>query len=87
MRRRQQQEVERLEETRRAPKVTIVRGIQFTDETDAGRHIGIVGAGGAAPPVPPWEDEQLRRELLEVLKGEETGVTLVSEGTSSRRES
>ena len=45
-------EVERLEETRQEPKVTIVRGIQFTDETEAGQHLGIVAVGGVVPAPP-----------------------------------
>jgi len=81
-------EVERLEQDAKKNRIRLV------DATGAGTHFGIVGVGRVAPPVPPWEDEGIRRELLEVLKGEETGVTRASggsaesmEGTGSRRES
>jgi len=40
--------------------------IRFVDETQPGRHFGLVGVGGVPPP-PPWEDEDLRRELMEIL--------------------
>jgi len=46
------------------PKVRFIKGIEFVDETESGRHFGLVGASG----VRPWEDEQIRRELLQVLQ-------------------
>jgi TPR repeat protein len=43
--------------------------VAFVDETQPGRHFGLVGSGGVERPRPaPWEDEDLRRELLDVLK-------------------
>jgi hypothetical protein len=78
-------EVERLEETRQEPKVTIVRGVQFRDETEAGHHLGVVGVGGVAA-VPPWQDEQIRRELLEVLKYDATDGAHVSDAATASRE-
>jgi len=78
-------EVERLEQDVKKNR------IRFIDATEAGMHFGLMG--GVAPPVPPWEDEGIRRELLEVLKGDETDVAPASdaaaespEGTWSRRE-
>ena len=57
------------------------------DESKGVPTVGWVGASG----VPPREDEQIRRELVEVLKYVETDVALTSdaaaeslEGTSSR---
>jgi hypothetical protein len=52
------QEVERLEGPVQKPKV------RFVDATAPGRNFGLVGVGGVAP----WEDEQIRLELFEVLK-------------------
>jgi hypothetical protein len=54
-----QPEVERLEETTKKSKVTIV------DATVPDNNVGLAGG------VPPWEDERIRQELLEVLKSGE----------------
>jgi hypothetical protein len=48
-------------------KVHLIRGIRFVDETQPGRHLGLVGG---VPPPPPWEDEGLRLELLALLSAE-----------------
>ncbi len=39
--------------------------VEFVDETQPGRHFGLVGGVTSSPP--PWEDENLRRELADVL--------------------
>jgi hypothetical protein len=54
-----QSEVERLEGPIKRPRVRVV------DATVPGRNFGLVGG------VPPWEDERIRQELLEVLKSGE----------------
>ena len=42
--------------------------VEFVDETQPGRHLGLVGGVTTSPP--PWEDENVRRELLEILRTE-----------------
>jgi len=67
-------EVERLEGTVKKPTV------RFVVATEGGKHFGVVGVGGVAPPedeIP--EEERLRRELVEVLKFGETDTPLPSE--------
>jgi len=82
-------ELERLGEPVEVGEVPQRQRIRFIDETEAGKRVGVVGVGGVAPP--PWEYEQIRRELVEVLKcgGEEAEspveatVALVSRPKSS----
>ena len=52
------------------PEVTASTGgsVVFVDETQPGRHFGLVGGVTSSPP--PWEDEDLRRELLGILSAE-----------------
>jgi hypothetical protein len=40
--------------------------VVFVDETQQGRHLGLIGVAGVPPP-PPWEDENVRRELVDIL--------------------
>jgi TPR repeat protein len=42
-------EVERLEEVTDRPRVRLVQGVEFVDETKPGKHFGLVGASGVAP--------------------------------------
>ena len=42
--------------------------VEFVDETQPGRHFGLVGGVTSSPP--PWEDENVRRELVEILRAE-----------------
>jgi hypothetical protein len=69
-------EVERLEEPRvygRIPK-------GFKDRTKD--ETGIALVGGVTPRTPPWEDEDLRRELLGVLSAESVTPAESSDGPS-----
>jgi hypothetical protein len=69
-------EVERLEGTMDKPKVRVVRGIEFVEETEPGKLFGLVGVGGVAPPGEQISDEErLRLELLKVLKFGEADAT------------
>jgi hypothetical protein len=39
--------------------------VEFVDETQPRRHLGLVGGVTSSPP--PWEDENVRRELVDIL--------------------
>jgi hypothetical protein len=62
-------ELERLGEPVEEVETSEKLGIRFVDETAPENSLGIVRVGEVAP----WEDEQIRRELVEILKcGAET---------------
>jgi hypothetical protein len=71
-----EQEVERLENPTGRPKV------RFVYPSEPGKHFGLVGTSGVAPPddgIP--EEERIRRELLEVLKFGEADAAAPSDVT------
>lgn len=55
--------------------------IRFVDETQPGKHLGLIGVGGVRPP-PPWEDEDVRRELLDILNTETVSPGDTEDGPS-----
>ena len=57
--------------------------IRYLDAVDVGKNFGIVGTGGVQPPRPaPWEDEDLRRELLGTLRAEKVAQAECADGPS-----
>jgi len=85
---RAEDELERLGESVSGEKVTMRPQIRLVNGTEAGRHFGVVGAGG----VTPLEDEdsaleKIRLELLAVLKaGDEEAESSVGAEKENEKE-